>query len=321
MNEGKEIDIQVSSTTLGYKGEGGSVNAAFALGEGLISKNAYTDTVVTNAQEFKEETERVFPSAKFGVSVLASSINPEKMKGLIASVDYPYVINWGLGFIKEKQEKVQKEGAKGIGGMVALAQELGYAMLQSKSDKGQIKDTVNVSNGSYLNPVMIRTCIETISLENEIRKIKEINGRLNKDVVWVIEPNKKVGDGTYSSFLQTYENILKANPDIHFGIDLDLGGLPEESNLLSVLDKMNNNNLLPLLISLSGKEYVQGDVRTHLPLGRNIDENRELAQYLYKMQLRGQKIPGLVIESSPALRNSLRDYSQFLDSFKKGFNR
>ena len=319
MNEGKEIDIQVSSTTLGYKGDGGSVNAALALGEGLISKNAYTETVVENAQDFKQETERVFPSANFGVSVLASSVNPEKMKGLIGSVDYPYVINWGLNFIKEKQQKGENEGRRGLGGMVFLAQELGYAMLQSRSEKNQIEDTVNVSNSSLLNPIMIRTCIETISLEKEIKKIKEINGRLNKDVVWVIEPNKKVGDGTYASFLQTYENILRDNSDINFGIDLDLGGLPQEDNLLSVLDSMNSNNMLPLLISLSGKEYVQGDVRTHLPLGKDLDGNRELAQHLYKMQLRGQKIPGLVIESSPALRNSLRDYSQFLDSFKKGF--
>lgn len=204
--------------------------------------------------------------------------------------------------------------------MVSLAQELGYAMLQSQSDKEQIKDTMNVSKVSHHHPTMIRTCIETVSLENGIKKIKEINSGLNGDVIWVIEPNKKVGDGTYSSFLQTYENILKGNPDIKFGIDLDLGGLPKESNLLLVLDNMNRNDMLPLLISLSGKEYIQGDVRRHLPLGNNIDENKQLAQYLYRMQLRGQKIPGLVIESSPALRNSLRDYSHFLDSFKKGFS-
>ena len=320
MNDTKEIDIQVSSTTLGYEGEGGTFNAAVALGEGVISKNAYTETVVRNAEEFRRETEKVFPSAVFGVSVLASSINPEKMKELIGSVDYPYVINWGLDFLKEKIEKVQKEGQKGLGAMVALAQELGYAMLQSQSDKEQIKDTMNMSKVSNHLPTMIRTCIETVSLENEIKKIKEISSRLNGDVVWVIEPNKKVGDGTYSSFLQTYENILKANPDIKFGIDLDLGGLPKESSLLSVLDAMNSNDMLPLLISLSGKEYIQGDVRTHLPLGNNIDENKQLAQYLYRIQLRGQKIPGLVIESSPALRNSLNDYSHFLDSFKKGFS-
>lgn len=320
MDEEKRIDLQVSSTTLGYEGDGESIGAALALGEGIISKEAYTETVVANAEKFRQLTEKIFPSAQFGVSVLASSINPEKMKDLIGSVDYPYVINWGIDFIKEKQQKIQNEGRRGFGGMIALAQELGYAMLQSNSDRSQIRDTVNVSNSSYLNPVMIRTCIETISFENEIKKIKEINSRLNKDAIWVIEPNKKVGDGTYASFLQTYENILKANPDIIFGIDLDLGGLPKEDNLLSVLDNMNNNNMLPLLISLSGKEYIEGDVRTHLPLGGNIDKNRELAQYLYRMQLRGQKIPGLVIESSPALRNSLRDYSQFLDSFKKGFS-
>jgi hypothetical protein len=319
MDEEKRIDLQVSSTTLGYEGDGGSIGAALALGEGIISKEAYTETVVTNAEKFKQETEKIFPSAQFGVSVLASSINPEKMKDLIGSVDYPYVINWGLDFIKEKKQKVQNEGRRGFGGMVDLAQELGYAMLQSDSDRSQIRDTVNVSNSSYLNPVMIRTCIETISFENEIKKIKEINSRLNKDAIWVIEPNKKVGDGTYASFLQTYENILKAIPDINFGIDLDLGGLPKEDNLLSVLDNMNSNNMLPLLISLSGKEYIDGDVRTHLPLGGNSIENRELAQYLYRMQLRGQKIPGLVIESSPALRNSLGDYTQFLDSFKRGF--
>lgn len=320
MDEEKRIDLQVSSTTLGYEGDGGSIGAALALGEGIISKEAYTETVVANAEKFKQETEKIFPSAQFGVSVLASSINPEKMKDLIGSVDYPYAINWGLDFIKEKQQKVQNEGRRGFGGMVALAQEFGYAMLQSDSDRSQIRDTVKVSNSSYLNPVMIRTCIETISFENEIKKIKEINSRLNKDAIWVIEPNKKVGDGTYASFLQTYENILKANPEINFGIDLDLGGLPKEDNLLSVLDNMNSNNMLPLLISLSGNEHIEGDVRTHLPLGGNSIENRELAQYLYRMQLRGQKIPGLVIESSPALRNSLRDYSQFLDSFKKGFS-
>lgn len=85
---------------------GGTFNAAVALGEGVISKNAYTETVVRNAEEFRRETESVFPSAVFGVSVLASSINPEKMKGLIGSVDYPYVINWGLDFLKEKIEKI-----------------------------------------------------------------------------------------------------------------------------------------------------------------------------------------------------------------------
>lgn len=202
--------------------------------------------------------------------------------------------------------------------MVSLAQELGYAMLQSQSDKEQIKDTMNVSKVSHHHPTMIRTCIETVSLENGIKKIKEINSGLNGDVIWVIEPNKKVGDGTYSSFLEKYDNILKAYPDIHFGIDLDLGGLPKESNLLSVLDSMNQNSILPLLISLSGKENVQGDVRTHLPLGKNVDENRQLASYLYRMQLRGKKIPGLVIETSPAQQNPLNDYAQFLNSFNAG---
>ncbi len=320
MNQEKDLDIQVSSTSLGYKEDGGVINAAIALGEGIISKDAYTQTVIKNAHEFKEETEKIFPNAEFGVSVLASSINPEKMKGLITSVDYPYSVKWGLSFIKEKQEKIKNEGQEGFGGMVSLAQELGYAMLQSSSDKGQMKDTIEVSNSVALNPIMIRTCIETALKDEEIEKIKKITTTLDKDVIWVIEPNKKIGDGTYSSFLETYDRILKGNPNINFGIDLDLGGLPKEHNLLSVLDHMNTNDMYPLLLSLSGKEYVEGDVITHLPLGKSIDENKQLGEYLYKMQLRGEKIPGLVIESSPAIRNSLRDYSQFLDSFAKGFN-
>ncbi len=320
MEQLKDLDIQVSSTTLGYTGDGGTINAAKALGEGILSREAYSEIIVRNANAFKDETERIFPSANFGVSVLASSVNPEKMKGLISSIDYPYLIKWGLDFLKEKKDKVVKEGHEGLSGMVALAQELGYAMLQSQSDRKQMQDTINTASMTDLDPLKIRTCIETVSMEEEIKKIKGINRELDRNVLWVIEPNKKVGDGTYSSFLQTYENILRAHPDIHFGIDLDLGGLPKESNLLSVLDSMNQNNILPLLISLSGKENIEGDVRTHLPLGNNIDENKQLAQYLYRMQLRGQKIPGLVVESSPALRNSLRDYSQFLDSFKKGFS-
>ena len=202
--------------------------------------------------------------------------------------------------------------------MIALGQELGYAMLQSSSDRKQIQDTINVANMTNLTPLKIRTCIETVSMEEEIKKIKGINRELDRNVIWVIEPNKKVGDGTYSSFLEKYDNIFKAYPDIHFGIDLDLGGLPKESNLLSVLDSMNQNSILPLLISLSGKENVQGDVRTHLPLGKNVDENRQLASYLYKMQLRGKKIPGLVIETSPAQQNPLNDYAQFLNSFNAG---
>lgn len=318
MEQLKDLDIQVSSTTLGFTGDGGNINAAKALGEGILSKDGYTEIVVGNANAFKDETEKIFPSANFGVSVLASSINPEKMKDLISSIDYPYSIKWGLDFLKEKRDKVGKEGHKGFSKMIALGQELGYAMLQSSSDRKQIQDTINVANMTNLTPLKIRTCIETVSMEEEIKKIKGINRELDRNVIWVIEPNKKVGDGTYSSFLEKYDNILKAYPDIHFGIDLDLGGLPKESNLLSVLDSMNQNSILPLLISLSGKENVQGDVRTHLPLGKNVDENRQLASYLYRMQLRGKKIPGLVIETSPAQQNPLNDYAQFLNSFNAG---
>lgn len=319
MEELNDLDIQVSSTTLGYTGEGGTINAAKALGEGILSKDAYTEIIVNNANAFKDETEKIFPSANFGVSVLASSINPEKMKGLIGSIDYPYSIKWGLDFLKEKKEKVVKEGHKGLAGMLALAQELGYAMLQSSSDRKQIQDTINVASKTDLSPLMIRTCIETVSMEEEIAKIKGINRELDRNVIWVIEPNKKVGDGTYASFLQIYDNILKAHPDLSFGIDLDLGGLPKESNLLSVLDSMNQNKRLPLLISLSGKQKIEGDVRTHLPLGNDIQENKQLAEYLYKMQLRGQKIPGLVIETSPAQQSPIKDYSQFLNSFNTAF--
>lgn len=61
MEELNDLDIQVSSTTLGYTGEGGTINAAKALGEGILSKDAYTEIIVRNANAFKDETEKIFP--------------------------------------------------------------------------------------------------------------------------------------------------------------------------------------------------------------------------------------------------------------------
>jgi hypothetical protein len=77
--------------------------------------------------------------------------------------------------------------------------------------------------------------------------------------------------------------------------------------------------MLPVYISLSGKEYTDGNVRTHLPLGKDIEGNRELGRWLYTMQLRGKKIPGLVVETAPTQQNVLEDYSKFVSSLGKGF--
>jgi hypothetical protein len=70
---------------------------------------------------------------------------------------------------------------------------------------------------------------------------------------------------------------------------------------------------------LSGKEYTEDTVRTHLPLGNNFDVNKQIGEWLKVRQFRGERIPAIVVESSPT-ENVLADYDNFLKSFKGGFN-
>lgn len=318
----KELEIQVSSTTLGYRGEGGKIGGIGALAEKIVSKEIYTRTVAENAERFKEITEGEIPQAQFGVSVLASAVNPEGFKEMIRSVDYPYLINWGPAFLKEKWEKGKKEGFNGLGAAVAFGQELAYAFLQSSKYYDQFNDTVNVANMVELNPVRIRTSIEVLSFEDELKRIKAITAQLgntSRNVTWVLEPNKKVGDGTLQEFLVTYDQILTDNPTLRFGIDLDMGGIPnEDPNLLNILDRLDRNGRLPIFLSLSGKDYKEDDVVTHLPLGRDIELNRQVGEWFKVKQMRGQKLPGIIIETSPTQEDVFKDYSEFLKSFKKG---
>jgi len=317
MENEKELSLEVSSTTLGYEGKGGTLGASAAFAESLLSKNLYTQAVIENAKKFESVTKEVIPQAEFGISVLASAINPQMMKDMIRSIDYPYYIECGLKFLKRKIDKdiTVDDGFKG---KMILAQDLAYAMLQAKTAREQKRTTIKASEYIKYGPVKIRTCIETICIEDELKKIKEVNSKISdkgKNVIWVIEPNMKIGDGTLSSFLNTLENIQKDNPTLSFGIDLDMGGLiNEEKNLFQVLDTLDSNQLLPIYISLSGKE--KNNVRTHLPLGRDINGNIELGRWLHNMQFRGKKIPGLVIETNPSQKDVLEDYVEFLKKLK-----
>lgn len=317
-----KLDIEVSSTTLGYEGEGGNIGTATALSEELLSKSRYTDIVVSNALEFKEKTKEIIPNTQFGVSVLASAINPKRMKGLISSVDYPYSIKWGWDFIKDKIDQNITEDENGFKGKMQLAQDLGYAMLQAGNDRVQEKTTIKASDYIKHDPVKIRTCIQTVSIEDELKKIKEVNSKISnkgKNVIWVIEPNRKIGDGTLESFLNILEQIQRDNPSLKFGIDLDMGGLvKEQQTLLQVLDKLDSNDILPVYISLSGKEETRDNIRTHLPLniGHQIESNILLGKWLHNIQFRGKKMPGLVIETNPSQDNVLNDYADFLKKLK-----
>ncbi|HQA87819.1 MAG TPA: hypothetical protein PLW18_01970, partial [Candidatus Dojkabacteria bacterium] len=170
MEEEKSLEIQVSSTTLGFDGdESGKIPAALGLVEGTISREAYTYLVLNNALDFKEKTLEKFPNADFGVSVLASSVNPHRLKELIRSIDYPYDIKWGLNFINQKKKEVSNMGYTGFAAAVSLGEELGYAMLQAKSAKGQIDSTIKTAQASGLEKIVIRTCSETVSTEEEIK--------------------------------------------------------------------------------------------------------------------------------------------------------
>lgn len=324
-----ELDIEISSTSLGNANEyGGTVGAVKGLALEVISKKAYTDIVVKNALEAKDITEGVFgKDVHFGVSTLASAIKPEQMKDLISSVDYPYLVKFNTAFLKEKHNRVKEQGYSGLGLGVALAQEYAYALLQSHSEKGQKGSVIDAAESMNDDLVKIRTCIETTTLEDEIRKIREVNSKLKdegKSVMWVIEPNSKMGDGKAQGFLNMFEQVKNdyKNKDLHFGIDLDMGGLPkEDKDLFSLVELFEkyNSEYLPVYLSLSGQEFTEDSVRTHLPLGDNVEFSKRVGTWLKERQFRGKELPGIVIETSPT-GNVLADYKKFLDSLKKGFN-
>ncbi|HQA99049.1 MAG TPA: hypothetical protein PLG10_02335 [Candidatus Dojkabacteria bacterium] len=323
--EGKELNVEISSTTLGNTSqEGGKFGAVEGFVQAICSEDLYTKTIAERATEAQDITKEIFPNANFGISVLASVVNPEKMKGYISSIDYPYLVKLNTDFLKEKVKKGKEEGYTGLGLGIAVAQEYAYGLLQSHSDEEQIDSTLRVANVME-DMVKIRTCIETVSIEDEIRKIREINRILKdggKSITWVIEPNKKIGDGTFTDFMNIYENIKNdpKNSNLKFGIDLDMGGLPKEEygNVLNIMDSMHGD-YFPIYLSLSGKDYTEGTVRTHLPLGDDVEFNRKLGEYLVFRGIRGQKIPGLIVETNPT-GNVLRDYEKFLKGLKQGFN-
>lgn len=323
----RELNIEISSTSLGNTNiEGGKVGAILGLTQEAISEDIYTNTVLVNALEAKIQTEEIFPNAKFGVSALISAVNPEKIKSLISSIDYPYLVKFNTEFLKEKIEKGKEEGFSGLGLGVAVAQEYAYGLLQSHSAEKQMDSTVNGGMALEGDMVKIRTCIETVSIEEEIKKIREVNKRLSdggKRVMWAIEPNKKIGDGTFADFMNFYQNIRHdpQNESLRFGIDLDMGGLPKEEyhNVIDIMDHMGGYNL-PVYLSLSGKDYTQGSVRTHLTLGDDYEFNKKLGEWFKAKQFRGKNVPAIIVETNP-IDNVLEDYKKFLQGFKKGFNK
>lgn len=327
-NPAEELDIEISSTSLGNTNEqGGTLGAIKGLAMEAISKKAYTDTVVKNALEAEEITKESIPGATFGVSALASAIDPSRMKDLISSVDYPYLVKFNKDFLKEKYQRVKEQGYSGLGLGIALGQEYAYALLQSHSEKNQTGSVIDAVKSMNQDIVKIRTCIETATLEDEIRKIREVNSKLKdqgKSVMWVIEPNSKMGDGKAQGFLNMFEQVKNdnKNKDLHFGIDLDMGGLPkEDKDLFSLVELFEkyNSEYLPVYLSLSGQEFTEDSVRTHLPLGDNVEFSKRVGTWLKERQFRGKELPGIVIETSPT-GNVLSDYKKFLEGLKRGFN-
>ncbi|MGI6443482.1 MAG: hypothetical protein ACOX06_00500 [Candidatus Dojkabacteria bacterium] len=329
-SEEDKLEIQLSSVSLGNPNqEGGNIGAVAGLVQSALDKEKYTNIVVENALEAQRITqEHLGDKAEFGVSVLASSLNPSGIQGFLASVDYPYLVKFNKQFLNEKMQRVKGEGYRGLGLAVALGKEYAYALLQSHSEEDQMGSTLEAVQAMKDDVVKVRTCIETVSFEEEMKKIRQLTVKLKglgKNVIWAIEPNKKIGDGTFVDFMTIYDNI-KNNPknaSLKFGIDLDMGGLPKEEykdmfRIMEALERQGKNNL-PLFLSLSGKEYTEDTVRTHLPLGNNFDVNKQIGEWLKVRQFRGERIPAIVVESSPT-ENVLADYDNFLKSFKGGFN-
>ena len=145
--EGKELNVEISSTTLGNTSqEGGKFGAVEGFVQAICSEDLYTKTIAERATEAQDITKEIFPNANFGISVLASVVNPEKMKGYISSIDYPYLVKLNTDFLKEKVKKGKEEGYTGLGLGIAVAQEYAYGLLQSHSDEEQIDSTLRVAN-------------------------------------------------------------------------------------------------------------------------------------------------------------------------------
>lgn len=321
-----ELDIQMSSTSLGYEKNGGTVEAAAALAEGIISKDRYTELVSNNAQKAESITKEEFPDATFGVSALASAVNAEKLKKdiSIGSVDYPYYVNlMSKELFDIKKAEVDRQGRTGISRLMYYAQEYAYAMLQSQTEKDQMNSTVNTAKLIESGTARLRTCIKTLSDEDEIKKMREVNSRLNgnMNVIWAIEPNRGIGDGTLSTYI---DGLMQAQRDpknngMRFGIDLDLGGLPKEDrSLMEVLDILDNQNLLPVFVSLSGREHVDQSFHTHLPLGNDAEFASKLGEWIKQRISRGQNVPAFVVETKPTEQDVLKDYANFLANLRSG---
>lgn len=167
----------------------------------------------------------------------------------------------------------------------------------------------------------IRTCLETVLDNEKMRRIKEVNSKLEgtNSVIWAIEPNKKVGDGTLEDFVNKFVQMKNdpINRYLTFGIDLDLGGLPnEDKSLFEILDILDRNALLPVFLSLSGQEHIENGFRTHLPLGENKEMGKKLGEWMKTRRNREQEIPALVVETSPVQQHVLQDYEKFLQNLK-----
>lgn len=324
-NTENNLDFEVSSTTLGYEGNSGTIPAALAMLGGTISKDRYTDLVIDHALEAETITYGVFPSSNFGVSMLASAVNPDKLRNYVSvgSVDYPYLDVFDKQFIDGKKEEVAKQGVTGPKAVLGLAKELGYALLQSHKPEDQINDTVKMAKIIEAENPRLRTSLDIVLSEDELKRIREVNTKIgNTSTIWAIEPNKKIGDGTLNDFLQRFIQMRDQNKDLKFGIDLDMGGLPgEDRNLPQILDILTSdtkNNLLPIFLSLSGQEKLENGFRTHLPLGNNVDLANQLGSWIKDRSAKGLSIPSFVIETSPTDPEVLKDYSNFLTNLKKG---
>lgn len=324
----EELELQMSSTTLGYEGEGGKVGAATALVEKLISKDRYTDLVIKNALRAKDITELEFPDQEidFSISSLASAVTPEKLKDTIevGSVDYPYDVDM---FSKEtyriKKAEVDRQGRTGVfeRGM-SFALEYAYASLQSPTVVDQLHSTVEMVKLIKEGTPRLRTCIAMAMDDEKLKTMRKVNAELGGDnsVIWAVEPNRGIGDGTLSDYISTLMKVKRDNPDLTFGIDLDLGGLPQEDNrsILELLDVLDNDKLLPVFLSLSGQNYLEEGFRTHLPLGNSVEFAKKLGEWIKVRQARGQKLPAFLVETSPADPEVLKDYANFLANLKTG---
>ena len=195
MNIGNELNIQISSASLGNP-EGGPLRAVTTLAEGLSGKNSHTQKVLEEARQLKAITIEHRSNATFGISILPTMIRsnlipPESSLVSNGSIDIPYLIRWREIWLEKLKDVMSREGLSMSAGMSYL-KEMAYTLMQAGSEE-KLQSSLDDSLGLFENnnPIVLRTCIENAS-DSRVQGILKSLVKDYPNVIFALEPNSKL---------------------------------------------------------------------------------------------------------------------------------